>query len=437
MTDEDVLDALVARWEDACDRGERLTAEELAGDRTDLVPVLARRIAALAAMRVVEPTALGGGRGTGGRDTAPGRLIRGRFRLEERLGGGSEGDVWRAHDTLIHRDVAIKLPQYDGERLLNEARLIASLKHPRILAVLDAGRDEDDTVFVVSELMSGGTLADRIRGPGGGRVPVARAIAWTTQIAAALHAVHLAGRAHRDVKPINILLDGGDHAVLADFGIAIDVAAQAPGSTLGTPAYKSPEQLEGRKLDARSDVYSLALVTHEMLAGSLPFTNPTDPAATEREIRAGVENQVSHRIPARLRPVIRRALARLPANRHESAPQFARELERAWRRSLVGRGLAAAAGVVLVGALGLGWRIRAERRRVAEIDERQMQEVRKKVGEVKQVGDEAQRKVQDTLDFVRRLEAEVMNDTFHRTRKEENEARRRAEEQEARGAGSE
>lgn len=351
--DEDLLDSLLERWEEAHDRGERLEPGELCRDRPELVPELARRIRSLLRVKPLEAASLGVGRSPA---TPPADLLNGRYRIRQRLGGGVEGDVWLARDTLIQRDVAVKMPLGDSEDLLDEARLIASLQHPNIIKVLDVGHDASGTVFVVTELMSGRTLAERIRPRDGSRVPVHRAIRWTAQIAEALHAVHLAGRAHRDVKPVNILLDEHDNAVLADFGIAIDVAAQEPGGSTGTPAYKSPEQLAGEKLDARSDVYSLGLVVHEMLAGGLPFTNLDDPESIEREIASGLDMRVSKRVPARLRPVVTRSLSLFPKVRHASAPQFARELEQAWRRSTLGRWLAAVAVLAAAACAAVAWR---------------------------------------------------------------------------------
>ena len=218
-------------------------------------------------------------------------------------------------------------------------------------------------MFVVTELMPGRTLAEQLRDAHGGRVPVSRAIAWTRQIASALDAVHVAGRAHRDVKPVNILLDDRGNAVLADFGIAIDVASQEPGGSTGTLAYKSPELLAGHPLDARSDVYSLALVAHEMLAGCLPFTDLDDTSTIEREIASGLDMRVSKRMPGRLRPVVTQGLSLHPNRRHESAPDFARDLEQAWRRSTLGRWLAVAALVVIASLAILGWRARLDGRR--------------------------------------------------------------------------
>ncbi len=353
--DDELLYDLLDRWEEAHDHGTPLDPAELCREQPHLVPELARRIRNLLRVKPLEPGARAAG--------PPADLLNGRYRIKRQIGGGTEGDVWLAHDTLIRRDVAVKLPKGDSDDLLDEARLIASLQHPNILKVLDVGHDARGTVFVVTELMPGRTLAEQLRDAHGGRVPVSRAIAWTRQIASALDAVHVAGRAHRDVKPVNILLDDRGNAVLADFGIAIDVASQEPGGSTGTLAYKSPELLAGHPLDARSDVYSLALVAHEMLAGCLPFTDLDDTSTIEREIASGLDMRVSKRMPGRLRPVVTQGLSLHPNRRHESAPDFARDLEQAWRRSTLGRWLAVAALVVIASLAILGWRARLDGRR--------------------------------------------------------------------------
>jgi len=393
--DDDLLYDLLDRWEEAHDRGTPLDPAELCRERPELVPKLAHRIRNRLRVKALEPGAPGGG--------PPADLLNGRYRIERRIGGGTEGDVWLAHDTLLQRDVAVKLPKGDSDDLLAEARLIASLQHPNILKVLDVGHDARGTVFVVTELMPGRTLAERVRPRDGVRVSVSRAIGWTLQIGSALDAVHGAGRAHRDVKPVNILLDDHGNAVLADFGIAIDVATQEPGGSTGTPAYKSPEQLEGRPLDARSDVYSLALVAHEMLAGCLPYTNLDDPELIEAEIASGLDMRVSRRIPGWLRPVVAQGLSLHPGRRHASALAFAQDLELAWKWSTIYRWLAGVALLAVAGLAILGWRAREELRRSERVTTRQTDEAMKAAREAMRVGEEAEQRIQGVLDLNRRL----------------------------------
>ena len=140
--DDELLYDLLDRWEEAHDHGTPLDPAELCREQPHLVPELARRIRNLLRVKPLEPGARAAG--------PPADLLNGRYRIERQIGGGTEGDVWLAHDTLIRRDVAVKLPKGDSDDLLDEARLIASLQHPNILKVLDVGHDARGTVFVVS-----------------------------------------------------------------------------------------------------------------------------------------------------------------------------------------------------------------------------------------------------------------------------------------------
>ena len=161
--DEDLLHAMLERWEEALEQGDEPAAGTLCRDRPDLLAELERRIRALRRLQFVTRTEDDLAPPDGSRE-----LLHGRYRIEERLGRGTEGDVWLAFDTLIRRDVAVKRPRQGSRELLEEARLIASLQHPNIRKVLDAGHDSAGEVFVVLELMNGRTLAERIHGPGGG-----------------------------------------------------------------------------------------------------------------------------------------------------------------------------------------------------------------------------------------------------------------------------
>jgi TolB-like protein/Flp pilus assembly protein TadD/tRNA A-37 threonylcarbamoyl transferase component Bud32 len=264
--------------------------------------------------------------------------LAGRYALAGELGRGAMATVYLADDVRHGRQVAIKVlhPEVAGllgpQRFLREVELAARLNHPHILALYDSG-DAAGLLFYVMPYVAGGSLRRRLAREG--QLPVDEAVRIACQIAAALGYAHRHGVLHRDVKPENILLHEGE-AVLADFGIALAVRAAgedrltATGLAVGTPEYMSPEQaLAERTLDARSDVYALACVLYEMLAGELPYTGPTaqalvakrlaDPAPRVRRLRPTV--------PAHVEQALLTALARSPADRFATAEAFAAALE--------------------------------------------------------------------------------------------------------------
>jgi len=214
----------------------------------------------------------------------PGQRL-GPYELIKRLGAGGMGEVYRARDTRLQRDVAIKvLPPHLSSndtlrrRFQQEARAIAALSHPNILAIYDVGR-EGKIDYLVTELLEGETLHDALHGAA---MPVTQAVDIGVAIASGLAAAHEKGIIHRDVKPENVFLVGGDTVKLLDFGLARlvpdDASQEAtrtldtkPGTVMGTVRYMSPEQLRGRPLDARTDIFSLGCVLYELLSGRRPF----------------------------------------------------------------------------------------------------------------------------------------------------------------------
>lgn len=194
------------------------------------------------------------------------------------------GQVWEAQDTLLGRRVAVKTVLIDdatdveiSARVFREARATASLSHPDIVTVHDAGLDQDasagPTVFIVMELLDGRNLRALVAERG--EFPLGEALRIGADVASALAASHDIGVVHRDIKPANILVDG-EHVTVVDFGIAAltrsaDPTINRPGSTLGTAAYMAPEQVAGRQVSAASDVYSLCCVLFTLLTGEPPF----------------------------------------------------------------------------------------------------------------------------------------------------------------------
>jgi serine/threonine protein kinase len=214
----------------------------------------------------------------------------GRYRLRGEIGHGAMGAVYRAHDPQLERDVAIKLislafaaghgdPREAAARFAREARVAARLQHPNVVAVYDFG-EEGEQLFLVMELVEGETLAQRLaRGDFPGTTAALEIVA---QVADALAAAHLAGVIHRDIKPGNLLLRKSGALKVSDFGVAKAVGESTEltrtGMMVGSPAYMAPEQVQGRELDGRSDLFSLGVVLYEMLMHRKPF--PADTLTT-------------------------------------------------------------------------------------------------------------------------------------------------------------
>ena len=256
-----------------------------------------------------------------------------RYRLDRELGAGGMATVYLAHDLKHDRDVAIKVLHPDlgaalgGERFLIEIRTTARLQHPHILPLLDSG-EADGLLYYVMPLVTGETLRARLERER--QLPIADAVRIAREVASALDYAHRQNVIHRDIKPENILLHDGQ-AIVADFGIALAVQSAGgarmtqTGLSLGTPQYMSPEQAMGeRSVDARSDVYALAAVTYEMLAGDPPFTGSTMQAVVAKVISADPERLTLTRktIPLAIERAVLTSLAKLPADRHESAVAF-------------------------------------------------------------------------------------------------------------------
>jgi eukaryotic-like serine/threonine-protein kinase len=265
-----------------------------------------------------------------------GAILGGRYRLMELLGQGGMATIYRANDSQLNRDVALKIlrPEYGRDpdfiaRFRQEAQNAASLNHPNIVAVYDFGQDPAGP-YIVMELVDGEDLATIIRRSGA--LPPRQAARIAAEAARAVQAAHDRGIIHRDVKSGNIMISRDGRVKVTDFGIARALAeAQTtlPGTTLGSVHYFSPEQARGEQASAASDIYSLGIVLYEMLTGRRPWEGdsaaavamgrlsgpPPDPAA----VRVG--------IPAELSAIDRRALALEPVDRWSSAGHFAAALD--------------------------------------------------------------------------------------------------------------
>ena len=259
----------------------------------------------------------------------PGVQLGGRYRLDERIGGGGMGEVWRGTDEVLGRTVAVKImlpalldePGF-VERFRGEARTMATINHPGVVDIYDYSSDTS-VAFLVMEYVEGDALSRTLGRVG--RLTAARTMALIAQAADALHAAHEKGIVHRDVKPGNLLVRNNGTLVLTDFGIARSEAAgqlTATGAVLGTASYLSPEQAAGQVASAASDVYSLGVVAYQCLAGHRPFEGDSPIEIAMKHVREA-PRQLPADIPPVVRMIVERALAKDPAARWPSAAALA------------------------------------------------------------------------------------------------------------------
>jgi serine/threonine-protein kinase len=302
-----------------------------------------------------------------------------RYLVGAELGRGGMATVYVAEDLRHQRRVAIKVLDPDlgamlgKERFLAEIRITASLQQPNLLPLLDSG-EAGGRLYYVMPLIEGGTLRARLqREP---QLPVDEALRIVCAVAGALDYAHRQGVVHRDLKPENILMHDGQ-PLLADFGIALvaaraaDTPRTAPGMSLGTPRYMSPEQATGAAVDSRSDIYSLASVLYELLVGDPPFTGSSAQTVKARVVAdtpASVRT-VRPSVPVHVEAALARALAKVPADRYATAREFADALvsgpiavpvtaraPAAQRRTPIRLGLGIAAAVIVVSAAWMATR---------------------------------------------------------------------------------
>ena len=289
----------------------------------------------------------------------------GGYRVLEALGRGGTSVVYRAEHVRLGRPAALKLLSPGlGERdfrlrFLRESQLAASLDHPSIVPVYDAGEAEDGLLYIAMACIEGSDLKTLLAEEG--RLPVRRALRIVGQIGSALDAAHARGLVHRDVKPANILVAEDDRAYLSDFGVVKELASNGTtrtGSFVGTIEYCAPEQIEGRAVDGRADVYALACVLYECVTGAPPFHRPSEVAVLNAHLHAPPPklSRAAPRLPPALGTVIAKALSKSPLDRYATCGEFiaAARAAAAERRVDRNRLAVSLALLVLAGLVGAG-----------------------------------------------------------------------------------
>ena len=264
------------------------------------------------------------------------RVYSNRYQVTHLIARGGMAMVYRAHDLLLNRHVALKIlyPELSVdrnfvERFRREAQAAANLSHPNIVPIFDWG-EENGTYFIVMELIDGTSLAELLAG--GRTLTPIRSAQVCAQVASALSYAHRQGVVHRDIKPGNILLTNDQQVKVTDFGIAQAVSTEdnltVAGSVMGTATYFSPEQAEGAVVDGRSDVYSLGIVLYELLAGRPPFVGDSPVAVASKHVRdvAPSPRQFNAQLPSDIEAVVMHALAKAPADRYQSADELRADL---------------------------------------------------------------------------------------------------------------
>lgn len=259
----------------------------------------------------------------------------GRYEIKSELGRGGMATVYKAYDPLFEREVALKVlpremlhdPQF-RVRFEREAKTIAALEHQAIVPVYDVG-EEDGQPYFVMRYMTGGSLSDTIaKGP----MPLVAAAKLIERLAPALDDAHQKGIVHRDLKPGNILFDRTGDPYISDFGIAKITQSQTAtvtgGAIIGTPAYMSPEQAQGEKIDGRSDVYALGVIVYEMLSGTQPYQATTPMAIVVKQITDPIPHilDANPALPTAIEAVIEKAMAKSPDERFSSAGELSAAL---------------------------------------------------------------------------------------------------------------
>lgn len=299
----------------------------------------------------------------------------GRYKIVDRLGKGSMGEVYLAHDPHIDRKVALKVLHKDHlgskeiiKRFIKEAKAIGRLSHPDIVSVYDVGQDHG-TIYIAMEYLKGKPLNEVIKSR---KLDITSIVRIGSQVASALDYAHQQGIVHRDIKPSNLMISENNNVKLTDFGIAHFDDASATlktrsGDILGTPAYMSPEQIAGQEVDNRSDLYSLGVILYELMVGQRPFMEKNITAlfkaiSQHKPLPPKKANPV---VPSNLSAVIFKAMGKHPDSRYQSGSELAAALSgcqpngKTDSGKLRGRGKYRrfAWGAVLIVAAALSWPI--------------------------------------------------------------------------------
>jgi tetratricopeptide (TPR) repeat protein len=284
----------------------------------------------------------------------------GGYRIVEPLGSGGTSVVYRAEHVRLERPAALKLltPGFGeadfSDRFLRESQLAASLDHPSIVPVYDAG-EENGLLYIAMACVEGEDLKTLLAEEG--RLDVRRTLRILAQIGSALDAAHARGLVHRDVKPANILIADGDRAYLTDFGVVKELSANGTtrtGSFIGTIDYCAPEQIEGQEVDGRADVYALACVLYECLTGDPPFRRPSEVAVLNAHLHTPPPklSRAAPELPAALEPVVSKALSKSPLDRYATCGELVAAARAAAAERRVHR-LRLAASLALLALAGL------------------------------------------------------------------------------------
>lgn len=274
-------------------------------------------------------------------------LSNGRYKVQDRLGAGSMGYVYKAFDENLQTDVVLKIPTLARleqpeflSRFRQESKFLVRLSHPHIVSILDVG-EHDGVPFFVMQFVGGGSLEDRQFDKSGRKqsLPFSSLKTWLPGVASALDFMHVQGCIHRDVKPGNILFDQHGNAYLSDFGLSKVILASeedsssmtAAGAVVGTPNYVAPEIVLGKPYDGRADQYSLATTVYELLTGRIPLEGPTASATMVNQTTKRPANpaEINPEISPTLAKVILRGLSKQAENRYRTCAEFADEVIRA------------------------------------------------------------------------------------------------------------